>query len=127
MLAVSLLWFSGPQSPEEYQRTRAVMMATGFLVNALMILAPFPFIRRYIVTSPCLTIAVTVLATFFLLTCFGLFFGESKMPPDATEARMESITRTVAIVVAEIVIASSLYGCIAVPGKKVYRNLERGE
>jgi hypothetical protein len=34
---------------------------------------------------------------------------------------------TVILTVAEVVIASFLYGCIAVLGKKVYRNPERGE
>ena len=79
MPAVSLLYFSGPQSPEEYQLTWAMMMTAGFLSNALVILAPFPFIRRYTArTSHYLVIAVTVLATFFLLTCLGLFGGESQ-------------------------------------------------
>jgi hypothetical protein len=128
MLAVSLLYFSEPLSPEEYQRTWAMMMLTGFLSNALVILAPFPFIRRYTArTSPYLIIAVTVLATFFLLTCLGLFGGESKMPLDAAEHQGESIVRTVTITVAELGIASFLYGCVAVLGKKVYRNPERGE
>jgi hypothetical protein len=39
----------------------------------------------------------------------------------------ESIIRTVAVAVAEVVIASLSYGCIAVLGKKVYRDLEKGD
>ena len=127
ILAVNLLYFSGPQSPEEYQRTWATMMTAGFLSNALIILAPFPYFRRYTAkTSPYLVIAVTVLATFFLLTCFGLFGGESKMPLDAAEYQWESIMRTVSVAVTEVVIASLSYGCFALLGKKVYRDLERG-
>jgi VIT1/CCC1 family predicted Fe2+/Mn2+ transporter len=63
-----------------------MMMTAGFLSNALVILAPFPFIRRYTArTSHYLVIAVTMLATFFLLTCLGLFGGESPMPLDIAE------------------------------------------
>ena len=72
MLSFSLLFFSGiPQSPEEYQKTWVPMMLTSFLLNALVILSPFPFIRPYIRRySPYLVIPATLVLTFFLLVAW---------------------------------------------------------
>ena len=128
MLAINLAYFSGPQLENEYQQKWAMMMITGFLSTALLILAPFPFIRQYTArNSPYLVIAVSALVTIFLLTCLGLFGGETKMPLDTAEYQWENIMSAVAVAVAEIVIAALCYCCIAVLGKKVYGNPEQGD
>lgn len=110
---VSLFFFSGiPQSPEEYQETWVPMMLTSFLLNALVILAPFPFIRPYIRRhSPYLVIPATLVVTFFLLVAFGLMGGDTKIPPDN---EVEIMTGKVTYAIAEFVFATLVYGCIAV-------------
>ena len=66
MLAINVVYFSGSSLENGYQQKWAMMMITGFLSTALLILAPFPVIRRYTTgNSPYLVIAVTVLATIF--------------------------------------------------------------
>lgn len=112
MFAVTLLYFSSiPPSPEEYQMTWAQMMMTSFLLNALVILAPFPFIRRYTVAnSPYLVISLTVLVTLFLLVAFGIIGGDAQRPPATEYAQM--MVR-VYLVVAVVVVATLVYGCIA--------------
>jgi hypothetical protein len=119
LLVVTLAFFSSePRSPEEYERTWALMMTTGFLLNALVILAPFPFIRRYTrAFSPYLVISFTVLTTFFLLTCVGLMGGDAQRPPETEPGRMLQI---VYVYAGEILIAAIVYGGIAVPGRKVF-------
>jgi hypothetical protein len=49
------------------------------------------------------------------------------MPPDTAKYPWESIIRIVTVAVAGLGIAGFLYGCISVPGKKVYWHPERGE
>jgi hypothetical protein len=112
MLFVDLVCFSGiPQSPEEYQRTWVPMMLASFMLNALVILAPYPFIREHIRKySPCVVIPFTVVATFFLLVAFGFMGGDAQIPP-ATETGM--MLAEVYFVIAEFVIAALVYGCIA--------------
>ncbi len=116
VLSFSLLLFSGsPQSPEEYQRTWVPMMLTSFLLNALVILAPFPFIRPYIRRySPYLVIPITLVITFFLLVAFGVIGGDAQVPPD-TEFGM--MTAKVILVIAEFVLATLVYGCVALLGR----------
>ncbi|MFA5003624.1 MAG: hypothetical protein WC502_11695 [Methanolinea sp.] len=116
MLSVSLLSFSGiSQSPEEYQKTWVPMMLISVLLNALVILAPFPFIRPYIRTySPYLVIPITLVVTFFLLVAFGLMGGDAQVPP-GTE--FEMMAAKVYFVVAEFVLATLVYGCIALLGR----------
>jgi hypothetical protein len=83
MIAVSLIFFTRYQSEAEYQKTWALMMMNSFFLNALVILAPFLFIRRYISRySPYLVPGLSVPATFYLLACFGFIGGEIKMPLD---------------------------------------------
>lgn len=117
ILSFSLLLFSGiPQSPEDYQRTWVPMMLTSFLLNALVILAPFPFIRLYIRRySPYLVIPITLAVTFFLLIGFGLMGGDAQVPPDT---EFEMMTEKVYFVLAEFVFATLVYGCIAVLDRK---------
>lgn len=109
---VSLIYFSGiPQSPEEYQATWVPMMLTSSLLNALVILAPFPFIREHIRKySPYIVIPFTLVATFFLLVAFGVMGGDAQIPPD-TETGM--MLAQAYFVIAEFVIATLVYGCIA--------------
>ena len=116
MVCVSLLFFSGiPQSPEEYQKTWVPMMLTSFLMNALVILAPFPFIRPYIRRySPYLVIPATLVVTFFLLVAFGLMGGDAQIPPDTN---WEMMTEKIRYIIAECVLATLVYGCIAVLGR----------
>lgn len=111
VLSGSLLFFSGiPQSPEEYQRTWVLMMLTSFLLNALVILAPFPVIRPYIRKySPYLVIPITLVVTFFLLVGFGLMGGDAQVPPDT---EFEMMTAKVIFVIAEFVLATLVYGCV---------------
>jgi hypothetical protein len=114
LLAVTLLLFSGQQTEEEYQQTRALMMMTGFLMNALVVVAPYPFIRHALRSySPYLTLGFSVLATFFLLTCFGFLGGETKMALDAAEYQREYMMRTTGYFVAELVTATLIYAGIA--------------
>ena len=116
ILSISLFLFSGvPQSPEEYQRTWVPMMLTSFLLNALVILAPFPFLRHYIRRySPYLVIPITLVVTFFLLVAFGLMGGDAQVPPD-TEFGM--MIGKVTFVIAEFVLATLVYGCIGLLGR----------
>lgn len=127
MLAVRLVYFSGiPPSPEEYPNTWVQSMLTSFLFNALVILAPFPFIRKYtsIANSPYLVIPFTVLVTFFLLVAFGFIGGDAQKPP-ATEYGM--MMTMVYFVVAEVAVATLVYGCIAWLGTKISSGTARGE
>jgi hypothetical protein len=127
MLFVSLMYFSGiPQSPEEYQRTWFQMMMTSFLLNALVILAPFPFIRKYIprAYSPYLVIPFTLVVTFFLLVAFGFMGGDAQIPPDTEYGMMKVKTY---FVIAEFVFASLVYGCIAWLGTKMSIDRVRGD
>jgi hypothetical protein len=126
MLAIRLVYFSGiPQSPEEYQNTWVQSMLTSFLLNALVILAPFPFIRKYTVAySPYIVIPFTLVVTFFLLIAFGFMGGDAQIPP-ATEYGM--MMTMVYFVVAEVVVAALVYGCIALLGTKISRGTARQE
>lgn len=118
MLAVTLVYFSRiPQSPEEYQNTWLLSMLTSFLLNALLILAPFPFIRKYTEAySPYVVIPVTLVVTFFLLVAFGFMGGDAQKPPATEYGMMMTI---VYLAVAEVVIATLVYGCIAWLGTKI--------
>ncbi len=113
ILSFSLLFFSSvSQSPEEYQRTWVPMMLTSVLLNALVILAPFPFIRPFIRRySPYLVIPITLVVTFFLLVAFGLMGGDAQVPPDTVVGMM---TEKVYFVIAEFILATFVYGGIAV-------------
>jgi hypothetical protein len=114
LLALSLLLFSGQQTEEEYRQTWALTMTTGFLMNALVILAPYPFIRHALRSySPYLTLGFAVLVTFFFLTCFGFLGGETKMALDAAEYQREYMMRTAGYFVAELVTATLIYAGIA--------------
>lgn len=117
MLSVSILCFNGiPQSPEEYQRTWLPMMLTSVLLNALVILAPYPFIRPYIRRySPYLVIPITLVVTFFLLVAFGLMGGDAQIPPDT---EFEMMKGKVIFVIAEFVLATLVYGGIALSDRK---------
>jgi len=117
MLAGTLVYFSGiPQSPEEYQNTWMQMMLTSLLLNALVILAPFPFLRKYTAAfSPYLVIPFTVVVTFFLLIALGLMGGDAQVPPNTEYAKMISM---ISLFIAEFVIAALVYGCIALAGIK---------
>jgi hypothetical protein len=116
ILSISLFLFSGiPPSPEEYQRTWVPMMLTSLLLNALVILAPFPFLRPYNRRySPYLVIPITLVGTFFLLVAFGLMGGDAQVPPD-TEFGM--MIGKVTFVIAEFVLATVVYGCIGLLGR----------
>jgi Na+-translocating ferredoxin:NAD+ oxidoreductase RnfD subunit len=120
MLLINLMYFSsGPKSPEDYQRTWVQMMAAGLLLDAFVILAPFPFIRKYIVArSPYIVIPFAVLATFFLLIAFGLMGGDAQRLPDTESGKL---MMTVFFVVGEFVTAAIVYGCIALWETKVHR------
>jgi hypothetical protein len=114
MLSVSLWYFSGiPQSPEEYQKMWVPMMLASFILNTMVILAPFPFLRRYIPYSPYRVIPSTLAVTFFLLVAFGFMGGDAQLPP-GTEYEM--VIRKVQFVLAEFVTATFVYGCIALLG-----------
>jgi len=126
MLYVTLLYFSGiPQSPEEYQRTWVPIMMTSFLLNALVILAPFPFIRKYTdAFSPYIVIPFTVLVTFFLLVAFGIIGGDAQRPPATEYAQMIAM---VSQVIAEVVVAAFVYGGFAWLGTKRSIDSVRGD
>jgi hypothetical protein len=126
ILAVRLMYFSGiPQSPEEYQNTWVQSMLTSFLLNALVILAPFPFIRKYTMAySPSLVIPLTLVVTFFLLIAFGFMAGDAQIPPDSDYGMKMTM---VYFVVAELVVAALVYGCIALWGSKVSGGTVRQE
>lgn len=126
MLFVSLIYFSGiPQSPEEYQRTWFQMMMTSFLLNAFVILAPFPFIRKHIMTySPYIVIPFSLIVTYFLLVAFGFMGGDAQIPP-ATEYDMMKVKMY--FVIAEFVFATLIYGCIAWVGSKRSAGMVRSE
>ncbi len=118
MLFVSLIYFSGiPQSPEDYRVTWVPMMLTIFLLNALVILAPFPFVRKHITAySPYIVIPFTLVVTFFLLVAFGFMGGDAQIPPD-TEYGMMKVK--VYFVIAEFVFAALVYGGIALLGTRM--------
>ena len=101
------------------------MMTTGFLLNALAILAPFPFLRRSTGgISPYVVIPVTVLVTFFLLTCFGLIGGDAQRPPDTEFGR---VVQVVDVCLGETLIAAVLYGGLAVLGRKIFPPRDKPE
>jgi len=119
MLSVTLMYFSSiPQSPEEYQRTWVQMMMTSILLNALVILAPFPFVRKYVpvANSPYLVISCTVFVTLFLLVALGIIGGDAQRPPATEYAQMIAI---VYHLIAEFVVAAVVYGGLALLGTKV--------
>lgn len=126
ILSFSLLCFSGiSQSPEEYQKTWVPMMLTSVLLNATVILAPFPFIRPYIRTySPYIVIPITLVVTFFLLIAFGLMGGDAQVPPDT---EFEMMATKVYFVVAEFVCATLVYGSIVLLERRFPGRLEKKE
>jgi len=106
----------GPPSPEEYQRTWIQMMLTAFLTDALVILAPFPFVRKYTEAySPYLVIPCTLVITFFFLVAFGLMGGDAQIAPDTWYALTLHI---VYFTIAEFVIAALVYCGIGWVGKR---------
>jgi len=125
MLVITLLSsHAGPLSPEEYQRTWVQMMLTGFLTNAFVILAPFPFIRKYTgAISPYFVIPCTLVVTFFLLVAFGFMGGDAQIAPDTQNAQIMGM---VYFTVAEFVIAALAYSGIGWLGKEL-RKAESGE
>jgi hypothetical protein len=128
MLAVSVLFLTRYPPEEPYGQFAFLMMVTSFLLNALVILAPFSFFRRFLgTTSPYLILCFTVFGTLFLLTCFGFVGGEIKMPLDAAGYEREQVMRMISVVVAEVVTALLIYAGIAALGTVVNRGSERGE
>lgn len=110
----------GPPSPEEYQETWVPMMLTSFLMNAFVILAPFPFIRKYSgLYSPYLVIPCTLVVTFFLLIAFGFMGGDAQIAPDTRYALTMHI---VYFAIAEFVIAALVYGGIGWLGKQSHKS-----
>jgi hypothetical protein len=117
MLVITILSsHAGPPSPEEYQGTWVPMMLTGFLTDAFVILAPFPFIRKYIgAYSPYLVIPCTLVITFFLLVAIGFMGGDAQIAPDTRYALIMQIAY---FAVAEFVIAALVYCGIGWLGKQ---------
>jgi hypothetical protein len=107
---------AGPPSPGEYESTWIPMMLTGILTDAFVILAPFPFVRKYTGTySPYLVIPCTLVVTFFLLVAFGFMGGDAQIAPDTRYALTMQI---VYFAVAEFVIAALVYCGIGWLGKQ---------
>jgi hypothetical protein len=128
MLAVILLVFTGYPPAEPYGQIAFLMMVTSFVLNALVILAPFPFFRRFLGTnSPYLILCFTVFATVFLLTSFGFIGGEIKMPVDAAEYERNLGMRTMSVVVAEVVTAALIYTCLAARGIVANKGIGSGD
>lgn len=105
----------GPMTPEEYQQTWIPMMLTAFLRQALLILAPFPFVRKYTgAYSPYLVIPCTLVITFFILVALGFMGGDAQIAPDTWFALT---MHTVYFAIAEFVIAALVYCGIGYVGK----------
>ena len=112
MLVITILTSPiGPPTPEEYEASWVPMMMTGFLTDAFVILAPFPFIRKYTgAYTPYVLIPCTLVVTFFLLVAFGFMGGDAQIAPDSRYALM---MKMVEVTVAEVVIAALVYVGIA--------------
>jgi peptidoglycan/LPS O-acetylase OafA/YrhL len=111
----------GPPSPDEYERNWVLMRLTGFLMDALVILAPFPFVRKYTEEySPYLVIPCTLVITFFILVAFGFMGGDAQIAPDTWIALT---LHTVYFAIAEFVIAALVYCGIGWVGKLQSRKI----
>jgi hypothetical protein len=117
MVVVTILSsHAGPPLPEDYERSWVQMMLTGFLTDAFVILAPFPFVRKYTgAYSPYLVIPCTLVVTFFVLVAFGFMGGDAQIAPDTRYALTVQI---VYFAVAEFVIAALVYCGIGWLGKQ---------
>jgi hypothetical protein len=115
---------AGPPLPEEYERTWVRMMLTGFLTDALVILAPFPFVRKYTrAYSPYLVIPCTLVITFFILVAIGFAGGDAQIAPDTVNALTIHV---VFFAIAEFVIAALVYCGIGLLGKHLSGKTESG-
>jgi hypothetical protein len=122
LLAITLLFFTGSQTPDSYQRIGIFVIVTSFLLNAMAILALLPFIRRHAGTFPPYpAIFIAGLVTFFLLAAFGLVGGETRViPGDGAGQRLELVIRIVVMVVISALVyaGAARMGKRAVPGKE---------
>jgi hypothetical protein len=112
VLIVTLYYFHGEQTPVQYQETWLLMMVTGFLMPALAILAPFPFLRRYFrYIPPSGVIYFTALSTIFILVSTGVMGGDAVVPPATDLGR---ILGMVSLACEECIAATLVYGGLAV-------------
>ena len=104
------------------------MMMTSFELYALVILAPFPFFRRFLTTaSPYFIRCFTAFATVLLLTSLGFLRGEIKMPADTAGSERERIIRFVTSAVAGLVMAARVYAGVAALETVVNKEANRRE
>ena len=110
-LGYTLIFFCHVETPESYQQTRALMMVTGFLLHASLILLPFSRFRKYFTIFPhSAVILFTGILTIFLLTSFGMMGGE-RMYPYYAEFQIKLDTLQINVVM--FIVATGVYGMTA--------------
>ena len=109
--AVSIVFFSHPETPASYQQEWLPMMITGFLAYASFLLVSFPlFERSYTKRSQYAVIIFAGIATFFILAVFGIVGGERAYAGDAGSQMM---LNTIITDTGLLVVPAILYGAIA--------------
>lgn len=109
--AVSLVFFSHPETPASYQQHWLYMKITGFLAYSSFLLVSFPlFEKSYTKRSQYAVILFAGIATFFILAVFGIIGGDRAYAGDAGSQMMFSIIITDTGL---LVVPAILYGAIA--------------
>jgi len=110
--AVSLVFFSHPETPASYQQEWLPMMITGFLAYASFLLVSFPlFERSYTKRSQYAAILFAGIATFFILAVLGIIGGDRAYSGDTAGSRM--MLDTVITDTGLLIVPAILYGAIA--------------
>ncbi|MFA7695578.1 MAG: hypothetical protein WCX63_08595 [Methanoregula sp.] len=109
--AVTLVFFSHPETPESYQAHWLAMMITGFLLYASFLLVSFPVFEKYYTRSPPYgVILFTGIATFFVLAVCGIIGGDRAYGGDSgSQMLLDSVITDTAL----LVVPAIIYGAIA--------------
>jgi len=109
--AVSLVFFSHPETPASYQQHWLYMKITGFLAYASFLLVSFPlFEKSYTKRSQYAAILFAGIATFFILAVLGIIGGDRVYAGDAGPQMM---INTIITDTGLLVVPAILYGAIA--------------
>jgi hypothetical protein len=109
--AVSLVFFSHPETPASYQQHWLYMKITGFLAYSSFLLVSFPlFERSYTKRSQYAAILFAGIATFFILAVLGIIGADRAYAGDVGSQMMVSIIITDTGL---LVVPAILYGAIA--------------
>ena len=121
--AVSLVFFSHPETPASYQQEWLPMMITGFLAYASFLLVSFPlFEKSYTKRSQYAVILFAGIATFFILAVLGIVGGDRAYAGDAgSQMMLDTIITDTGL----LVVPAILYGAIAFLKRALHREPDK--